>query len=124
MPEEVQARPEDYERISEERTFEVDVVPSMLFKRGIVRVNYRVKADRSSPPVVAPAPARPLLGGHTVCGFYFPVACKNHRSVSACSFLALASATSLAHSHNTAVLVSIGSPVSGIHRSLLFLKIM
>lgn len=33
VPEPVQAEPEAYERIGEERTFEVDVVPPKLFKR-------------------------------------------------------------------------------------------
>jgi transposase len=67
-PEEVKAAPEAYERIGEERTFEVDVTPPQLFKREIVRPKYRVKADRSQPPVVAPAPARPVAGGYASAG--------------------------------------------------------
>jgi transposase len=67
-PEEVKAAPEAYERIGEERTFEVDVTPPRLFKREIVRPKYRVKADRSLPPVVAPAPARVVQGGYASAG--------------------------------------------------------
>ena len=47
-----------YERIGEERTFEVDLVPPQLFKRLIVRPKYRHALDRSRPPLVAPAPKR------------------------------------------------------------------
>lgn len=36
-PEEVKAEPQAYERIGEERTFEVDVTPPRLFKREFVR---------------------------------------------------------------------------------------
>ena len=36
VPDEVKAAPECFEKISEERTFEVDVVPPLLFKREIV----------------------------------------------------------------------------------------
>ncbi len=67
-PEEVKAQPEGFERIGEERTFEVDVVPPKLFKREIIRPKYRVKADRMLPPVVAPAPARVVQGGYASAG--------------------------------------------------------
>ena len=67
-PEEVKAQPETFERIGEERTFEVDVVPPQLFKREIIRPKYRVKADRTQPPVVAPAPARVVQGGYASAG--------------------------------------------------------
>lgn len=40
VPDEVQAEPAAFEQISEERTFEVDVVPPKLFKREIVRRNF------------------------------------------------------------------------------------
>jgi transposase len=61
-PAEVQAEPEKFEKISEERTFEVDVVPPKLFKREIVRPKYRRKDSPAQPPVVASAPARPVQG--------------------------------------------------------------
>ena len=68
VPPAVQAEPELYERIGEERTFEVDVVPPKLFKREIVRPKYRHRLDRSRPPVLAPAPARPVAGGYASAG--------------------------------------------------------
>jgi transposase len=68
VPEEVKAHPERYEKIGEERTFEVDIVPPQLFKREIVRPKYRVKEDRRVPPVVAPAPPRPVSGGYASAG--------------------------------------------------------
>jgi transposase len=67
-PEAVKAQPEAFERIGEERTFEVDVVPPKLFKREIIRPKYRVKADRMLPPVVAPEPARVVQGGYASAG--------------------------------------------------------
>lgn len=67
-PEEVKAQPEAFERIGEERTFEIDIVPPQVFKREIVRPKYRHKTDRSRPPVVAPALARPVSGGYASAG--------------------------------------------------------
>ncbi|MGD1031777.1 MAG: hypothetical protein ABSA05_11625 [Opitutaceae bacterium] len=67
-PEEVKAEPEKYERIGEERTFEVDIVPPQAYKREIVRPKYRRKDDRSQAPVVAAAPARPVAGGYASAG--------------------------------------------------------
>ena len=68
VPAAVQAEPELYERIGEERTFEVDVVPPKLFKREIVRPKYRHRLDRNRAPLVAPAPARPVSGGYASAG--------------------------------------------------------
>ncbi|HPM25684.1 MAG TPA: transposase, partial [Phycisphaerae bacterium] len=68
VPEPVRAEPEAYERIGEERTFEVDVVPPKLFKREIVRPKFKRRGDRSQPPVVAPAPARAVAGGYASAG--------------------------------------------------------
>jgi transposase len=67
-PEEVKANPEAFERIGEERTFEVDIVPPQAFKREIVRPKYRHKTDRARPPVLAPAPERPVMGGYASAG--------------------------------------------------------
>lgn len=67
-PEEVKAQPEAFERIGEERTFEIDIVPPQIFKREIVRPKYRSKTDRSRPPLLAPAPARPVSGGYASAG--------------------------------------------------------
>jgi len=68
VPAEVQAAPQDYERIGEERTFEVDVVAPKLVKREIVRPKFRHKTNRTQPPVIAPAPARPVAGGYASAG--------------------------------------------------------
>lgn len=67
-PAEVKANPEGFEKIGEERTFEVDVTAPKLFKREIVRPKYRAKADPAQPPVLAPAPARPVSGGYASAG--------------------------------------------------------
>src|SRR5690606_28625167 len=60
--------PEGFEQIGEERTFEVEIVPPQLYKREIVRPKYVAKADRTRPPVLAPAPARPVAGGYASAG--------------------------------------------------------
>jgi transposase len=67
-PAAVQADPTLYERIGEERTFEVDVVPPKLFKREIVRPKYRHRLDRNRAPLLAPAPARVVSGGFASAG--------------------------------------------------------
>lgn len=67
-PPEVQAAPTQYEKIGEERTFEVDIDPPRLFKRAIVRPKYRAKLDRTLPPLLAPAPVRPVPGGYASAG--------------------------------------------------------
>jgi transposase len=67
-PAEVQAQPEAFEQIGEERTFEVEITPPQLTKREIVRPKYKAKADRAQAPVVAPAPARVVPGGHASAG--------------------------------------------------------
>lgn len=68
VPAEVQADPALYERIGEERTFEIDVRPPALVKREIVRLKFRHKLDATRPPVIAPAPARPVAGGYASAG--------------------------------------------------------
>lgn len=68
VPAEVKAEPDLYEKIGEERTFEVDLIPPKLVKREIVRPKYRHRLDRSRPPVVAPAPSRPVMGGYASAG--------------------------------------------------------
>lgn len=68
VPEAVKQDPELYERIGEERTFEVDVIEPKLVKREIVRPKFRHKLDRNRPPVIAPAPARPVSGGYASAG--------------------------------------------------------
>jgi transposase len=68
LPGEVQAEPEAYERISEERTFEVDLIGPRLVKREIVRPKFRRKAEREAPPVIAPALPRVAIGGYASAG--------------------------------------------------------
>ena len=67
-PREVLDNPEAYERIGEERTFEIDIVPPQVFRREIIRPKYRHKADRTRPPLVAKAPERPVVGGYASAG--------------------------------------------------------
>lgn len=67
-PAEVQAEPAAFERIGEERTFEIDVVPPTLFKREIVRPKYQRTAVPTAAPVVANALARPVPGGYASAG--------------------------------------------------------
>ena len=64
----MKADPEAYERIGEERTFGVEVTPPRLWKREIVRPKYKAKEDRAQPPIIAPAPARAVPGGHASAG--------------------------------------------------------
>lgn len=68
VPEAVKSDPELYERIGEERTFEVDVIEPKLVKREIVRPKYRHKLDRNRPPLLAAAPARVVPGGYASAG--------------------------------------------------------
>jgi len=67
-PAEVMAAPDQFERIGEERSFEVDVVPPKLFKREFVRPKHRAKGQTQRPPVVAPARVRPVEGGYDSAG--------------------------------------------------------
>jgi hypothetical protein len=64
VPLAVQQDPALYEKIGEERTFEIDVIPPKLVKRAIVRPKYRHRLDRSRPPLLAAAPARVVPGGY------------------------------------------------------------
>lgn len=67
-PEAVRADPSLYEKIAEERTFEVDVIPPQLFKREIIRPKYRHRLDRNRAPLLAPAPKRIVEGGFASAG--------------------------------------------------------
>ena len=68
IPEPVRADPGLYEKIGEERTFEVDLVPPQLFKREIVRPKFRRRLDRNRAPLLAPAPKRIVTGGFASAG--------------------------------------------------------
>lgn len=79
IPEEVRADPGAYEQISEERTFEVDIIGPQLVKREIVRPKFRKKADRETPPVIAPALPRPAMGGYASAGLIAYVVTSKYR---------------------------------------------
>jgi len=63
IPDLVAADPEAFERIGEETTEQLDYLPPRFIRRITVRPKYRRKTQRHLPPVVAPAPVTPLLGG-------------------------------------------------------------
>lgn len=79
VPDEVAADPDAYEEISEERTFEVDIIGPRLVKREIVRPKYRKKADRDLAPVIAPALPRPVVGGYAAAGLLAYVAVSKYQ---------------------------------------------
>lgn len=68
VPEEVKAEPDAFERISEERTFEVELIGPKLVKREIVRPKFRRKGARDQAPVIAPALPRVVAGGYASAG--------------------------------------------------------
>ncbi len=68
VPAAVRQDPDLYERIGDERTFEIDLCPARLFKRELVRPKYRHRLDRSRAPLLAAAPARIVPGGYASAG--------------------------------------------------------
>ncbi len=68
VPAAVQQDPDLYERIGEERTFEVEIAPPRLFKREIVRPKFKHRLDRNRAPLLAAAPARIAPGGFASAG--------------------------------------------------------
>ena len=68
VPDEVKGDPGAFERISEERTFEVDIIGPKLVKREIVRPKFRRKSEREMAPVIAPALPRVAMGGYASAG--------------------------------------------------------
>jgi transposase len=81
IPDEVKAEPEAFEEISEERTFEVDILGPKLVKREFVRPKFRRKADREAAPVIAPAVPGPVAGGYASAGLLAHVViskCQHH----------------------------------------------
>ena len=68
IPEPVKRDPDLYERMGEERTFEVDLLPARLVKREIIRPKYRHRLDRMRAPLLAPMPPRVVPGGYASAG--------------------------------------------------------
>ncbi len=68
VPEAVKKDPDLYERIGEERIFELDLVAPRLVKRELVRPKYRHRLDRNRAPLLAAAPARVVPGGYASAG--------------------------------------------------------
>ena len=79
IPDEVKASPEAFEEISQERTFEVDIIGPKLVKREIVRPKFRRKADRNHPPVIAPALPRVAMGGYAAAGLIAYIVISKYR---------------------------------------------
>jgi transposase len=63
IPDLVAADPDAFERIGEEVSEQLDFIPAKVIRRITVRPKFRRKAQRNLPPIVAPAPVTPLLGG-------------------------------------------------------------
>lgn len=61
IPKEVQANPDDYDQIGVEETVKLNVEPMRFSKVVTVRPKY-IKKDRSSAPVIAPAPKQLISG--------------------------------------------------------------
>jgi transposase len=62
IPEEVIARPGDWNEIGEEHHDELDVVKAEIFWRRTVRKKFVHKTDRTRPPVITPAPLSSIPG--------------------------------------------------------------
>ena len=68
IPAEVRAEPEAYERIGEEVTEELDVLPMRVIKRRIVRPKFKRKTQPDAVPFTAALPARVIPGGIPAAG--------------------------------------------------------
>lgn len=68
IPDEVKAAPEEYRRIGEEETFEIDIDPPKLFKRRIVRPKFVRMLQPDQAPLVARAPKRVIDGSYASPG--------------------------------------------------------
>ena len=79
VPDAVKAEPSLYERIGQEETFEVGITTPKLWKRAIIRPKFRHILDRSRPPLIAPAPKRPVDGGYASAGLLAYVTLSKYR---------------------------------------------
>ena len=67
-PDEVLKNPELWVKIGEERTEQLDVVPTRFFKRVTIRPKYKKIKDRSVAPIIAPAPKRLIENSYASAG--------------------------------------------------------
>jgi len=63
IPEEVKAEPQAYERIGEEVSEELDIIPSRFIRRVIVRPKFKRRGQLDAVPFVAKLPGRVVPGG-------------------------------------------------------------
>lgn len=68
IPAQVQEEPMAYERIGEEVTEEIDVLPMKVIRRRIVRPKFKRKAAVDAVPFIAPLPPRVIPGGLPAAG--------------------------------------------------------
>ena len=64
----MKAEPGAFEKMREERAFEVEIIGPKLVKREFVRPKFRRKAAWDTAPVIAPAVPRPAAGGYASAG--------------------------------------------------------
>jgi transposase len=77
-PDEVKASPQDYKRIGEEISQELDVIPAQYFRRRIIRGKYVKIGDKDAAPVIAPLPARLIEGSYASAGIIADIATKKY----------------------------------------------
>ena len=63
IPDEVQAQPEAYERIGEEVTEELDIIPSRFVRRVIIRPKFKRRGQLDAVPFIAKLPGRVVPAG-------------------------------------------------------------
>src|SRR5690606_28925125 len=68
VPEEVRQDPQAFERVGEEVTEEIDVVPTKFVRRLIVRPKFKRKGDLDAVPFLAALPPRVVPGGIPAAG--------------------------------------------------------
>ena len=78
-PEEVSKSPQDYKRIGEEVTREIDVIPPRYFCRRIIRGKYVRLDDREAAPVIASLPERLIEGSYASAGIVTDIVIKKYQ---------------------------------------------
>lgn len=77
-PDEVKDSPNDYKRIGEEVTQELDVIPAQYIRRRFIRGKYVKKEDLEAAPIIAPLPERLIEGGYASAGIIADVVTKKY----------------------------------------------